>query len=289
MNDPSSDPVAPRSADPLPPPDAEASAAAADFLSRVHGAGELIAALLALQLPPGSQRALRAWRIETEEMPHAADVYQHVARLLPAARLPWFERLLRRLRRHPVEHRQTLLESSRRVMAARGVVRPIDRLHWFAMRQRLGEATPASARQPAAVDLSALPDAEVHAIAIYTAFLSRMVPLEPGESPTPEERAAGPDWYLAVMDRWPQHEVPALQLPGTDALVDALQQLQAMPWMQRPVLVRTWVDAALACSAHGRLRDVAADALRLSCTLLDSPLPPELARHFVEPPPEEAR
>ena len=267
----------------------ESSAAAADFLSRVQGSGELIAALLALLLPPGSQRARRAWEIETEATPGAAAVLAQVSSLLANARLSWFERLLRRMRRHPLEQRQILLESTRRLMSARGALRAIDRLHWFSMRQRLGEATPASARQAASTDLSQLPDVEVHAIAIYSAFLSRLVPLELGAAPTDAERAAGPDWYLAVMNEWPQHEVPALQLPGGDALVHALQQLQAMPWMQRPVLVRTWVDAALARRERGRLRDSAADALRLSCALLDSPLPPELARHYIEPPEELRR
>lgn len=277
---------------------AEASAAAADFLSRVQGSGELIAALLALLLPGDSQRAQRAWEAETGAAPNtapntapsaapsAATVLAHASALLPNARLPWFERLLRRMRRHPVEQRQALLESTRRLMSARGALRPIDRLHWFSMRQRLGESTPASTRQAAGTELSQLPDAEVHAIAVYTAFLSRLVPLELGESASDAQRAAGPDWYLAVMNEWPQHEVPALQLPGGDALVHALQQLQAMAWMQRPVLVRTWVDAALARRERGQLRHSAADALRLSCGLLDSPLPPELARHYIEPPEE---
>jgi len=279
--------AAPPPADPAgPAPSAEASAAAADFLSRVQGSGELIAALLALLLPADSQRARRAWEIETEATPSAGAVRAQVEALLPNARLPWFERLLKRMRRHPVEQRQILLESTRRLMSARGTLRAIDRLHWFSMRQRLGEATPASARQAANADLSQLPDVEVHAIAVYTAFLSRLVPLELGEQASDAERAAGPDWYLAVMNAWPQHEVPALQLPGGDALVHALQQLQAMAWMQRPVLVRHWVDAALARRERGRLRDSAADALRLSCALLDSPLPPELARHYIEPPEE---
>lgn len=274
----------PESSDPSASP--ESSAAAADALSRVQGSGELIAALLALLLPPGSKRARRAWEIETEATPGAGAVLAQVTSLLPNARLPWFERLLKRMRRHPLEQRQILLESTRRLMSARGSLRAIDRLHWFAMRQRLGEATPASARQAASTDLSQLPDIEVHEIAVYTAFLSRLVPLELGDAPSDAERAAGPDWYLAVMNEWPQHEVPALQLPGGDALVHALQQLQAMAWMQRPVLVRTWVDAALARRERGRLRDSAADALRLSCALLDSPLPPELARHYIEPPEE---
>ena len=139
---PSEPPAEPRSPAAL----AEASAEASDFLSRVQGSGELIAALLALLLPAGSQRALRAWQIETEATPNAAPVLAQVGSLLPNARLPWFERLLKRMRRHPVEQRQTLLESTRRLMSARGSLRAIDRLHWFAMRQRLGEATPASTR-----------------------------------------------------------------------------------------------------------------------------------------------
>ena len=46
------------------------------------------------------------------------------------------------------------------------------------------------------------------------------------------------------------------------------------------MLARGWVSAAQQRSQHGRLGDGAADALRLSCRLLDSPLPPELARHY---------
>lgn len=267
-------------------PSQASSAEAADHLSRVQGAGELVAALLALLLPRGNEAALQAWQLETSATPNAAVVLDHVRGLLPNARLPWFERLLRRMRRHPLEQRQILLEATRRVMSARRTLRPIDRLHWFAMRQRLGESTPASTRQAASNDLSQLPDVEVHAIAVYTAFLSRLIPFEIGEDATDAERAAGPDWYLAVMNEWPQHELPALQLPSGDALVHALQQLQSLAWMQRPVLVRTWLDAALVRRERGRLRDEAADALRLSCALLDSPLPPELAKHFIEPPEE---
>lgn len=270
-------------------PSAETNAAAAEHLARVQGAGELKAALLALLLPRlGSQRALRAWQLETQEVDGAQALHEHVARLLPNARLPWFERLLKRMRRHPLEQRQGLLESTRRVMSARGTLRPIDRLHWFSMRQRLGESTPARVRQAASADLSQLPDVEVHSIAVFTAFLSRLIPLEAGEGSSPEERALGADWYHAVMGEWPQHAVPPLTLPDGEAAVHALQQLQSMAWMQRPVLVRTWLDAALARRERGRLRDEAADALRLSSGLLDSPLPPELARHFIEPP-EEGR
>ena len=81
------DPPAP--ADPPSPLElAEASATAADFLSRVQGSGELIATLLALLLPAGSERALRVWQAETEATPNAGAVLAQVASLLPNARLP---------------------------------------------------------------------------------------------------------------------------------------------------------------------------------------------------------
>jgi hypothetical protein len=89
-----------------------------------------------------------------------------------------------------------------------------------------------------------------------------------------------------VMAPWRGHAIIApCRAPDGDGLAHALQTLQTLTWMQRPLLVRGWVDAALRYSRHGRLVDGAADALRLSCSLLDCPLPPELARHYGADPP----
>ena len=278
----------------------EREAAAADHLSRVHGALGLHAAVLALLLPTGSRRAARAWRAETAATPDAAALRAHIDDLSPAARLPWLDVLLLRMRGQALAARQALLESTRRVMAARGVVRPLDRLHWLLMRQRLGEASAATVHAAAQADLSRLPPSDVLAVARYSAFLSRMVPVEvaaeaaaeslvgePADGPAarlaPETGAApaGVVWYATVMARWERHTpIPPCQPPDTDGLVHALQELQALAWMQRPVLARDWVTAALKHSPRGRFTDVSADALRLSCALLDSPLPPELERHF---------
>ena len=252
--------------------------AAADRLSRLNGVLELQAAVLALLLPAGSQRAGRAWQIECEATPDAAALLAHVTQLPNPARLPWFETLVSRMRNQPLAARQALLAATRRVMGARGVVRPIDRLHWLAMRERLGAASAAGARAAQAADLSQLPQADVSAIAAYSAFLSRMVPVDAVETLTTE---AGVAWYDAVMQPWQARATIApCQPPDIDGLVHALQELQGLAWMQRPVLVRGWVTAAQVHSRHGRLGDGAADALRLSCALLDSPMPPELARHY---------
>lgn len=268
-----------------PAPDLELERAAADHLSRLNGALELQAAILALLLPGGSRRAARAWEIETEGQPNAEAALIHVSHLPGAARLPWFETLVSRMRGQPLADRQNLLEATRRVMGARGTVRPIDRLHWLAMRQRLGGPSAAGARTAAAADLSRLPQADVSAIAGYSAFLSRIVPADAADDAAP-----GHLWYDAVMLPWQAHAaIPACQPPDSDGLVHALQELQALPWMQRPMLVRGWVTAALQHSRYGRLDATAADALRLSCSLLDSPLPPELARHYGLASPEVSR
>ncbi len=286
---------------------------AADQLSRVNGPLELHAAVLALLLPPGSQRALRAWEIECQANPAAPALRAHVAELPAAARLPWLDTMLARLRNSPLPARQALLEATRRLMGARGTVRPIDRLHWLVMRLRLGETLELAAPAGAGTSMSQLPQADVHAIAMFSAFLSRMVPVaEPAaggaqgalgaaappaasagaatpsaKSTTTPSPTPGAAWYASVMAPWAHlGGVPPLALPDTDGIVYALHALQALAWMQRPVLVRGWVMAARQHSRHGRLTDSAADALRLSCALLDSPMPPELARHYSAANPE---
>jgi hypothetical protein len=98
----------------------------------------------------------------------------------------------------------------------------------------------------------------------------------------------GAAWYATVLAPW-QHraDVPPCSAPPIDGLVLALQGLRALPWLQRPVVLRSWVEAAVRHSRHGRLDDTAADALRLSATLLDSPLPPALADHYSDRSPQE--
>ncbi len=254
--------------------------AAAAALGNVNGALELQATLLALMLPAGSQRAARTWAAENESLPAAQTLRAHAGHLHANARLPWFEQLLSRMRRQPLPARQALLEASRRVMQARGSVRPIDRLHWLAMRQRLGGNAAVKVKTAASGELSQLPGDMLHAIASYSAFLSRLVPTDASDANT---AGAEPAWYTSVMAPWQERsDLPACVPPDTDALVLALHELQTLAWMQRPLLVRGWFDAAVAHSLHRRLGVGAADALRLSCTLLDSPLPPALAKLFIE-------
>src|SRR5258706_1133424 len=254
---------------------------AVDHLDRLNGINELRAAVLALLLPPGSKRAVRAWRFEVAGCSRAVEVRDWVLAFSPANRLPWFEVLVSRWRNHAPDQRAAMLESTRRVMGARGVMRPIDRLHWLAMRLRMGDSSAAATRTAATSDLSQLPQREVSTIASYCAFLARMVPSEPAELEETAPTDAGRAWYDTVMQPWAKRsEIPPCEPPDTDKLVYALQELQAMPWMQRPALVRGWVAGAVEPSKYGRWNHTAAGSLRLTCSLLDSPLPPEPERHY---------
>jgi len=259
-----------------PVPSPERQREAADRLSRVHGAGELQAVLLALLMAPDSQRALRAWQQETTATPGADSLRRHAASLSGAARLPWFELLLSRMAVQPLAARQELLQATRRVMGARGVARPIDRLHWLTMRRGLGEAGPLAARPEPPDEAPEWLESDVLCVAACTAFLSRMVPGQTVDSPD------GRAWYDLVMATWlPFAEIPEWQPPKAAAMVEALARMQTLSWRQRPVIVRNWVTSAISRSRGLRLGDLSADALRLTCGLLDSPAAPELARHYI--------
>ncbi len=254
----------------------ESQREAIERLSRLHGSGELRAAILALLLTPGSRRERRAWRDETRGLSSAHALREDVARLGPAARLPWLEQLLVRVAAAPMPDRQVLVEAARRVMTADGQLRPIDRLHWLLMRERLGGPQPV---QPAAAGVRQMSELSLHnrrQIARLTAFLSRIVP--------DGDAGAGSAWYGAVMAPWLAGEaLPAPGAPDGGELVEALGDVQKLPWMLKPVLVRAWLDAALARAGGVPLSPEAADALRIASRLLDSPVPPELGRYYLEP------
>jgi hypothetical protein len=246
-------------------------------LMRVHGPGGLKAALLACLLTPDNSRSVLAWREETAATPDAETVLVDTTGLSPAARLPWFEVVLTRLSGTTLPERKELLRAARRVLVASRKGRPLDRLLWLATRRRFGDSPWITSRVPADVDIAQLPEVDLLDVARYTAFLACMVPTDE------HAHTAGTEWYAAVMSHWqPPDSVPPCRRPDVDALVNALHGLQALSWMQRPLLVRAWVAEALTYDPRGQLSASAADALRLTCLLLDCPMPPELARHYIE-------
>ncbi|WP_110402003.1 hypothetical protein [Sphaerotilus hippei] len=262
--------------------------AAWPVLDRLHGPGELRAAVLSLLMSGHDEAEHDAWQLETRGVAGAADTRSLLVSLPAAAHPALTEAFSRRLASHPLEIRQETLAGARRLMCADQRVSPLDRLHLLQLRHLLHEPTPlhrGGLREWN--ELTSLPLALRQAIASLTAFMARCVP-EPDAHAT--VGLAGTAWYQAVVTAlWRDpRQAPACHVPDGDTLVRALRTLTALSWHHRPLLARTWTLPALA--HHGRrLPLVAARSLRCACVLLDTPLPPDLGPAFIELPDDGPR
>lgn len=254
-------------------------------LRRLAGPGECSAALLALLLTPGSRREKAVWRELCCDVNGADELRRLCRTLRPDELLPWLERLAERLALQPIAFRQALLQGARRLMAADGRIGVHDRLRWLLLRHLLGDRPGLPQTAGPTVELAELGEHEVLLIGVWTAFLSRVVPVPEVDvdlATTELPEAPGPRWWHSVMALWPERPVFRVRV-DTDATASALAGVQALPWMLRPVLVRRWFDHALALAPEGTaVHPLAAEALRISARLLDSPLPPTLAVCFVD-------
>ena len=277
------------------------SAAALDAWARLRlrrGPGELRAMLLALVLTPGSSRERQCWVEETETLDAAPQLMDELAQLPPSARLPALEATLQLAVALPLAQRQDIAPALRRVMCADGRIRPIDRLALLLVRQRLaGVSSPQRASmRDADADLGHLPLALRIALADLSAYLARVVPQA---DPQARVGVAGAGWHARVVaSLWgAAPHPPACQVPDSDGLVQALMTVRQLDWMRRPLIVRLWLDALMALADQpgapvasggiarlGGLDLGGAEALRLTCGLLDTPVPPELGRLFTELP-----
>ncbi|WP_338416504.1 hypothetical protein [uncultured Sphaerotilus sp.] len=260
-------------------------------LVRLRSEGERRAAVLALLMTPDSARERRAWTDATRGVDASPQVRGWTQQLPPGGRLSALAVLLQQCAAEPLEERQALLQSLRRMMCADGQIRPIDRLAWLAVRHRLaGPARPHRGGVREHNELEHLPLALRQAIAHFTAYLARMVPEGAPDVDGVLVGAAGTTWYDTVMRGvWgAEAPPPTCHVPDVDGLGRALQALQALGWMHRPVLARLWTDAATTrpgLLVHaGEALPAAAEALWLACALLDTPQPPALSCHFIQAP-----
>jgi hypothetical protein len=274
-------PLQPAAAPALPPDPVEIAQRNARF-AQVAGPGHLHAAVLALLLTPGRAREMAVWRDECRHTVGAKELRNELMKLAWPERTPWLERFVGRVAQGPLDKRQQLLRAVRRLIAADGRALALDRLRWLALRHALGDVRALARPAAAEVELEGLATETAQQIGRLSAFLSRIVPAPEIDldvvsgAPTSGER-----WWREVMQPWPDAGATR-DMPDANALVSALHDVQALPWMLRPVLVRRWVDAAIALSPAGRLGAPAAEALRIAARLLDSPLPPAVAACFVE-------
>ena len=240
------------------------------------------AATLALMLAPGSRHERALWVEETRDVPDAARILEDVLALPQAHRLPWFETFARLLAPGSVELRHELIGAARRQMTFDGMVTQMDQLRWVALRHLLAGSA-AAAPAAAETNLAELEDAHALKACLFSAFLSHMVPAPELTLDLTGHESTGQTWYASVIAPWSgRFALPPRERHDIDATLRALRVLQTMPWFLRPVLVRCWVNAARALTDGPVLHPVAADALRLTCALLDSPVPPELGDQYVE-------
>jgi hypothetical protein len=242
----------------------------------------LRAAVLALMLTPESDAELRVWRGQVRDVPQALPLFEDLSLLVSSQRLPWFEHFARLLARGPVAQRQELIGAARSLLTADRIVSPMDQLRWIALRHLLAGsavAPPAAAAQ----DFETLDSDQVYSICIFCGFLSTLVPTPEITFDPSGYGSVSQNWYDTITAPWLDHaDVPARDGSDIDGALRALRELQAMPWLLRPMLVRSWFDAARELTDGPMLHPGAADALRLCCVLLDSPVPPELGQQYIE-------
>lgn len=252
-------------------------------LHRLGGPTEQRLAVLALMLNPDNAKERQLWAQLGQGLSHAPKILEDVFALLPARRVPEFERLTALIANRPLDERRTLVETARDLLRVDGRVSPQDRLWWMALRHRMGvgQGTKPYVRPltRAGRELDALTPGEVTDVAAMTAYLARFVPQNEGQQ---GPAASGRAWYAAVMTRCaaPEGLKQLTTTPDADALAHALAGVQEMSWVMRPVLLRAWVEEALNHSPQGLMSDDTADALRLTAGLIDSPLPPVLDSHY---------
>ena len=256
-----------------------------ECVARLHALREPAqwqAATLALMLASDSKRERAVWFDETRGVAAAERLLDDALALPHTHRLPWFEAFARQLAPGPVELRHAVVGSARRLMTADGMVTQMDQLRWVALRHLLAGSAVAA---PAAAEtgLAELDDGLALKVCLYSAFLTHMVPAPELTLDLTGHESPGQTWYDSVIAPWYERfELPPRERHDIDATLRALRVLQSMPWLLRPVLVRSWFDAARVLTDGPVLHPVAADALRLTCTLLDSPVPPELGRQYIE-------
>jgi hypothetical protein len=256
-----------------------------EHLTRLHALREPSqwqAAILGLMLGPESRRGQAAWFVETRGLREAEGLLEDLLALPQTHRLPWFEAFARQLAPGPVEVRHAVVGAARRLMTADRMVTRMDQLRWVALRHLLAGSA-AAAPAAAETSLADVDDAHALKVCLFSAFLSHMVPAPELTLDLTGHESTNQTWYDSVVAPWYERfELPPRERHDIDATLRALRVLQSMPWLLRPVLVRSWYDAARVLTDGPVLHPVAADALRLTCRLLDSPVPPELSRQYIE-------
>jgi Zn-dependent protease with chaperone function len=244
-----------------------------------HGPGEWQAAMLALAIASDGAHAAPAWRAyeaATADLHVSLAVRAEVAALGPGQRREVFARLLARVQQWPAAQRRQLWRAwARRSRNGAWAGAPGHAWRWRATVIRHAFTAPSvPARARNARGTLASHDAAVRAA---TRAMARVLSSDVSQQQAWQQAA---ETALVSMGL-PPPRGPALGLAPLTVPVDehatllALRVRQLAP-MQRPLLLRAWVQAAQSCGLLAQA--TAADALHQVCLCLDLPVPEMLLR-----------
>jgi Zn-dependent protease with chaperone function len=255
----------------------DAAAREAEALARIerwHGPGEWQAAMLALALEPhapGAASRWAAWREATADLGVAAAVGREVEVLGAPARRRVFELLLQRARAAPLAQRR----QARRALFQRWRACPRSPgMDWraLALGLLLDSRLPIGRRTASSLPLARQAEAADAATRLLATALGAA-----DDAGHAWRRAAA--LSLAEAGAAAPRNTAVGLAPATSRrqLMLALRVRRIAP-MQRPLLVRAWLQAAEHSGLAGH--PGTADALHLACLALDVPVPEALRVNF---------
>ncbi len=248
---------------------------AADVLQPLLGFAmpqDLMSAVLAFLVRSDSVEEMEVWREAVVMSPAREAVLQAIWVLPATQRLPWMERLLTRCEALAPADKSALRRKAHRIVAADRAVTAGELLTCLLIDQLLGLQPVILTREVRRLSLQEA----AAAVQTFTALLATQ--LAPGTSP--ELRIA---WTEAIRL---QLTLPHATPHGRTDLASighALRPLQELSAVVRPALMKAWVQHA-STVAHGLTPELA-DALRMLCLLIDTPLPPALLAWYGDRPP----
>jgi Zn-dependent protease with chaperone function len=222
---------------------------------------QLRAAVLACLVPPDGQASaeLAAWHQRVGTSAATGRILEGVRALPQRARLPSFERLVGCAAALPLPDRSALLRDAVAIVQADGHLSLNEYLRAKVLQRQL------SAHREAPIERRYRVIADVAApIVAITATLASLLPAD--------ERAGWARSSLASLALTPSS---GSAIPSVAELNQAVTGLAMLDRLQRPALVKAWLETASASSLA-----ILADALRCLCLLIDTPLPPKLADCF---------
>jgi len=243
-----------------------------DALRRIeqwYGLGEWQAAMLALAIDPQAPDAPARWRgydAATSDLHVASTVRAELQSLRPSARRLVMAKLLERARQSPPLHRQRLLREwtqRRRHPALTGANTAADQLHALVVRHAFAAPRGAPARGTLA--------SHADDVRAATRCMARVL------SPDPVVQKHWHDAAIVALESMglPPQRGPGVGLAPPTVPVDqrelhAALRVRRLSVMQRPLLLRAWLEATRGCGLS--LQSASGDALHLAAVVQDTPV-----------------